>query len=204
VYYAQLRIADQVKQMPLHDADTIAQAVRERQALKGSIKKGDYPPKPEPMQAVQTPASTQPSPPPPEHTIPAAIEGYRRERDLLKKGDPATRARENSGLNAWLAYCTHRTKQKLPLPILIDCLDSKMLKDFAVWRRAKAIAKLEAELEEGETLDESEEGISGRLDLNVQHIEKVIDWAVVEKCLPARPALGNLGDRTGEDSAPHT
>ncbi len=169
--------------MPLHDASTIAQAVRERQALKSGIAKGEYPPKPELTETVQPPTNTQSAQPPattqtsrtqPEHTVPAAIEGYRKERDLLKKGDSATRARENSGLNAWLAYCTYRTEQKPPLPILIDCLGSKMLKDFAVRRREKAIAKLEVELEEGETLDESVEGISGRtLDLNVQHIEQV-------------------------------
>jgi len=190
VYYAQVRIGDQVKQVPLHDATTISQAVRERQALKSSISKGDYPPKPEPTKTVQAPASAQSSQPPSEHTIPAAIERYRKERDLLKKGNVATRARENSGLNAWLAYCLWRTEQKPPFPIHIGCLDSKMLKDFAVWRRARAIAKLEAELEEGETLEESEEGLSGRtLDLNVQHIEKVIDWAVLEKWLSAKPAL---------------
>ncbi len=112
VYYAQVRIAEQVKQVPLHDATTIAQAVRERQALKSSISKGDYPPKAEPEQPVQAPASTQADQSAPEHTIPAAIEGYRKERDLLKKGDPATRTRENSGLNAWLAYCTYRLGQQ--------------------------------------------------------------------------------------------
>jgi integrase len=199
VFYAQVRIADQVKQVPLHDATTIAQAIRERQALKSRIAKGEYPPKPEPPEPVQPPettlstqppTTTQPSQAQPEHTIPEAIEGYRKDRDLLKKGDPATRARENSGLNAWLAYCSYRAQQKPPLPVLIGCLDSKMLKYFAVWRREKAIDKLEAELEEGETLDESEEGISGRtLDLNIQHIEKVIDWAVVEKWLPVKPVL---------------
>jgi hypothetical protein len=79
VFYVQVRIADQVKQVLLHDASTIAQAIRERQALKSSIAKGEYPPKPESTESVQplasTPASkpppiaTQPNQPQPEHTL---------------------------------------------------------------------------------------------------------------------------------------
>ena len=196
VYYAQLRIAGQVKQVPMHDATTLPQAVRERQALKSKIKKGEYPAKPREPIPEPSPPANEAAPSPlgqpstTANTIPAAIDGYRAERDLLKKGDPATRARENSGLNAWLSFCIHLTKQEPPRPFYITNLDSKMLKDFAVWRRAKALARLKEALEEGETLDEEETGVSGRtLDLNVMAIEKVVDWAVVEKWLPNKPIL---------------
>ena len=123
-----------------------------------------------------------------DHSIPAAITKYRAERDLLKKEDPQTRAREDSGLNKWNEFCEARKKENKPVGL--DALDSKLLKDFAVWRRKVALKKLEQELDEGEELPEDEDGISGRtLDLNVMAIQKVVSWAVTEKWLPKAPEL---------------
>ena len=88
-----------------------------------------------------------------DHSIPAAIKTYREERDALKKGDKKTGKRENSGLNKWVEFCNMRQEAKQPKPTHIADLDSKMLKNFAVWRRKKALAELEGKLEEGVTLD---------------------------------------------------
>ena len=194
VYYAQLRVAGNVKQIPLQDAGTVAQAVTARQVLKGQITAGTFPPAPPQPQ----------SPPPPEsealpvageldvsdHSIPAAIKTYREERDALKKGDKKTGKRENSGLNKWVEFCNMRQEAKQPKPTHIADLDSKMLKIFAVWRRKKALAELEGKLEEGVTLDAEESGISGRtLDLDVMAIQKVVAWAVTEGWLEVAPVL---------------
>lgn len=194
VYYAQLRVAGNVKQIPLQDAGTVAQAVTARQVLKGQITAGTFPPAPPQPQ----------SPPPPEsealpvageldvsdHSIPAAIKTYREERDALKKGDKKTGKRENSGLNKWVEFCNMRQEAKQPKPTHIADLDSKMLKNFAVWRRKKALAELEGKLEEGVTLDAEESGISGRtLDLDVMAIQKVVAWAVTEGWLEVAPVL---------------
>jgi len=104
VYYAQLRVAGNVKQIPLQEAGTVAQAVTARQVLKGQIAAGTFPPPP-PAQP-ETPPAVEAETPPVEgkldvsdHSIPAAIKTYREERDALKKGDKKTGKRENSGLN---------------------------------------------------------------------------------------------------------
>jgi len=195
VYYAQIRVAGNVKQIPLQEAGTVAQAVTARQVLKGQIAAGTFPPPP-PAQP-ETPPAVEAETPPVEgkldvsdHSIPAAIKTYREERDALKKGDKKTGKRENSGLNKWVEFCKARKEARQPKPIDISDLDSKMLKDYAVWRRKKALGKLEAELEEEETLDDEESGISGRtLDLDVMAIQKVVDWAVTEKWLEVAPVL---------------
>ena len=112
---------------------------------------------------------------PVDHSIPAAIRGCQDDRDTLKKGDIKTRLRENTGLNKWLEFWLDLHAKVPPKPSDIQNLDSKMLKDFAVWRRKKAMAKMEAELEEGSELTDDEEGVSGRtLDLNVQHIARYV------------------------------
>jgi len=180
-YFAQLRVHRKVKQIKLHGADTIPKAQAAMQDLKGKIARGEYPPKSEEAEPQAQQVDQ-------DHSIPAAITKYRAERDLLKKEDPQTRARENSGLNKWNEFCGIRKNENKPIGI--EALDSKLLKDFAIWRRKEALKKLEQELNEGEELSEDAEGISGRtLDLDVMAIQKVVSWAVTEKWLPTAPEL---------------
>jgi integrase len=177
-FYSQFRIKGHVEQVPLHGAATVAEAETARQVLKAKIKSGTYAPEAD----IPKPAELKPDPPAParDHSIPAAIVGYKGNRDALKREDKKTRARENSGLNFWGRFL----KKSRPH---ISALDGKMLNDFAVWRLKHDPKKPDAPI----VVDEKKaDNVGGRaVDVNISAIQKVAAWAVLEGWLPTMPNL---------------
>lgn len=92
IYYAQLTVDGKPVRFRLEHATTVSQAITEQQVLKGKQRNGELKrpldaPAPEPVK-------------PGAKTLDQAIELYREDRDDLKKKNPKTGERENSGLNA--------------------------------------------------------------------------------------------------------
>ncbi len=183
VYYAQVWLHDSAKQVPLNGTKTIPEAIAAQQELKRKIKAGECPPK---QATVVDPAN---------HSIGAAIEGYRKTRDSLAKLKNSTHDREDSGLNAWAEFCTAK---KL---VEIGNIDTQLCIDFAEQRReqkrkkfiAKAVVAAEAEgkkFDPEKEVPDPERLLSGRtLDLNVQAIEKVLKWAKNKKWIKELPEI---------------
>ena len=119
VYYAQF--GQPVGRARLTGAQTVPEAETARQVLKKRISSGDYPPKKTSTATAPAEQTTTV-----DHSINAAIVGYRHERKHLAGLDIKTHNREDSGLNKWSEYCGKDD---------IDTVDSKKLKDFAVWSR---------------------------------------------------------------------
>lgn len=181
VYYAQVWLHDSAKQIPLNGAKTVPEAQTARQELKAKIKRGEYPPKGE-QQQVATAENRD---------IAAAIAGYQKTRGVTAKLDSKTHDREDSGLNAWARFCEEKKITDL------SAIDLPLCLDFVEWRREEkpliiaARAKAQAE---GKVFKMdpkmAEEALSGRtLDLNVQAIEKVLDWAYSRKWLKTKPDI---------------
>ncbi|MDB6022007.1 MAG: hypothetical protein JWQ04_1864, partial [Pedosphaera sp.] len=180
-YSAQLRVSGQTKQIPLHDVKSVAEAKSEMQAIKRAIKKGTYqpaasePPKPEPVKVGPAACPIIPDPAIIDHSMLAAITGFRAERDLIAAGDEKTRDRENSGLNAWIRYFEYRKTLVPPASNEDADFDSQVLVEYTAWRKALEPSSPES----GPTVKKA---VGGRcIDLNVLVIVKAYDWAVAKK-----------------------
>jgi hypothetical protein len=96
-YYAQLDVAGVAKKLVLQGADSIPKALGARQDLKSKIAAGEYPPKKieHKVGHPANPAGTT------DHTLAAAITGYRATRDELHQVDVA---QEDSCLTLWALF----------------------------------------------------------------------------------------------------
>ena len=175
-FYAQVRFSPtQTNRMHLQDAKTIPQAIAARQELRRKIDRGEInPPGAEGREANRRnkagrPAARRLA------TLKEAIKGYRADtRNALEEKDKATAAREDSGLKKWIEFGGGTE---------LNGVDSKLLKDFAKWRKERATEALEKQKKGART-------VGGRtLDLNKLALDHVFDWAVTEKWLLAKPAL---------------
>ncbi len=177
VYYAQVRFSPtQTGKLPLHDAKTLPQAISARQALKRKIKHGEI----AAPGAPKSPDQKLPHVPVEGRTLKAAIERYQHERDMLEHKDPGTERREDSGFNKMIEF-----RGTTP----ISDVDALWLKDFSIWRKEQSTKALKAK-EEGLPAGKGARTLGGRaLDLDKLALDHVLDWAVTEKWLTAKPDL---------------
>jgi hypothetical protein len=184
-YSAQLRVAGKTKQITLHDCKTVADARSEMQAIKRQIKKGTY----QQAGAKQEVPTTGPAVPLStaglvltDHSMSAAIAGYREQRDTVDAGDQKTRQRENSGLNAWKKYFCYRQTLTPPASNDVVDFDSQTLVEYSVWRMVGAPPREESLPAKDDEIAARSKKPGGRcIDLDVLAIGKVYDWAVAKK-----------------------
>jgi hypothetical protein len=132
IFYANLYANDGKQYFyPLHGAITVPEAISKRQALKDIQRGGQLAP---PRQIAADEAETlrkklheteTDEESLPAFTLAEAVEGYRKDRDVLKSKDPATCAREDSGLLMWC--------EKFGDVLFEEITDGTLL-DFATWR----------------------------------------------------------------------
>jgi hypothetical protein len=185
IFYANLYANDGKQYFyPLHGAITVPEAISKRQALKDIQRGGQLAP---PRQIAADEAETlrkklheteTDEESLPAFTLAEAVEGYRKDRDVLKSKDPATCAREDSGLLMWC--------DKFGDVLFEEITDGTLL-DFATWRMECVDAINEertTKAEKGEVVRKPAH-LSGRtLDLNVMALEHVRDWAKLKGHLP--------------------
>jgi len=121
IFYAQFNVDGTPIRLKLDHAITLPQAVTEQQALKGrqharALKRWADAPAPEQVK-------------PGTKTLDQSIKLYKEDRDDLKKKDPKTIKRENSGLNIISEIGGRR---------VLDLLNDEYRTDYAKWRQNPA------------------------------------------------------------------
>jgi integrase len=188
-YYAQLDVAGVAKKLVLQGADSIPKALGARQDLKNKIAAGEYPPK-KVEHKVGHPTNANGTT---DHSLAAAITGYRATRDELHQVDVATAAREDSCLSLWSQFAGTKDISEVDSALLLEHAQkrSQTVLDLGEIRR-QATAEIEDEDEDEEDEDETPQKrtVGGRThDMDVLVMGKVLDWAVVNKWLPRKPEL---------------
>ncbi len=187
-YYAQLNVAGVAKKLVLPGADSIPKALAARQDLKNKIAAGEYPPKKVGHEVGRAPD---------DHTIAAAIKGYRATRDELHQVDAATAARENSSLALWSLFAGTRDISEVDSALLLQHSQhrSQTVLDLRELRAEEAAVEIGDQEDDEDDEDDEEDKpkkkeVSGRThDLDVMVMGKVLDWAVVNKWLSRKPEL---------------
>jgi osmotically-inducible protein OsmY len=102
-YYAPINVRGWTGQVLLH-GETVADAVAARQVLKTEIKSGQFLTPPELKNKEEKEKAEQVSKEVSTPTLTDAVAKYAAGRDTLRKKDPKTRKREDSGLKVWLKW----------------------------------------------------------------------------------------------------
>ena len=135
-YFARLDVDGITKRIPLHGAQSVSEAETARQVIKNKIATGEY----QAEQAKKLAPEVAPGTEAVDHSIKAAILGYRSTRDKIGGLDPKTGDREDSGLNAWIEFAEKKTLAGL------DNIDTLACSDFAEWRRDEAWVLMRARI----------------------------------------------------------
>jgi len=158
VYYAQLNFNGIPTRFPLKHAATVPEAVTQQQVLKGHQRAGTL------KRPSEQPAGS-PAAKVNKRSIKSAIQVYQKQRNRLKRKDPKSGEREDSGLKKWIEFAGNQ---------LLSSIDDDLRIEYAEWR-------YEQKELEGET-------ISGRsIDLDIMAIGQVLKMAVRKKWLAQMP-----------------
>ncbi len=175
IFYAQLNVDGTPIRFKLDHATTVPQAVTEQQVLKAQQRAGKL------KRPADEPAPEQVKPG--TKTLDQAIELYKEDRDDLKKKDPKTTERENSGLKILSEFGGRRA---------LDSLDDKFRTDYAKWRQNPAkkakLAQKFIPADPGKPERKIRRSVCGRtVDLDIMALGHVIDVCLREKWLGKNP-----------------